>query len=308
MSTTTTRRTVIGSRALGAGAAVLLAAGALAGCSQGAPEDGSTGATEPATAAVSDGGGSAEDGGTSGSASPQESTSGAGSSGDADGTASSGSGGDAAAGTFLDTPSTVAEGSLAETGGFDILTEPVDDDLAELSVTPEDGFQIEDSAGNGYDVTCEQPLVEGTDPVPCTFTGQDGKALQGEAVRVSVLAGVKDLVITRVDGSQGEAPPLVGLGSEAIFAGYYGTEAAGPDAVTADGLGEQMVQAYGLGMDPETPIADTVTARCKLRDGGLKATCELSGVADRVAGEYRAVYHRAGDGRPFYVFTPSDPA
>lgn len=299
--TTLSHRTARRARSAASTAALCLSAFALAACSGGAAGDATASADAPVESAASDAGGSATTAEGSSSGASGES------SGSTDGESSSssaGGSGGVASGSYLTEPGPVATGDLAKTGGYGILTEPGSVDEKTASA---DTQTLSDSDTGGYAAACDEDMTLGGDPVPCAFT-KDGEApLKGESVYVRIAGGKTSVVISHVIGSDGKDPSLAASGDTELLVSYHGQDAAGPDTVKDDGLAEDLVQAYGWNFGDGEPMPERVKATCKVEEGGLHATCTLTGADDKSDGEYTATYQPGDDGRPLYVFTPSAP-
>lgn len=302
---TTIRNAPWHARTIGAFATILLTGVALTGCSgtttEEPPADAGTAAEAPsdaggATAATESSTAERTDGGSSGTPS--------GSGGSSERTDAAETPEDAAE-SFLFRASDPGDGDIATSGGYGIIGEPLGADTTGTTVTASDNQQLSDSASSGYTADCEGTMTLGGDPVPCTFD-KDGEVLEGEAVYAKVAGGDNAIVIGHIEGSSDGDQPLFATGDEGILAAYYADGEGGPDDVTAQGLEDTLVYGYSLGGDGEDPSRiEGVSAECELKDDALEVACIPQG-ADGLDGYYRATYHPGADGRPFYVFVPTE--
>lgn len=302
--TTLSHRTARRARSAASTAALCLSAFALAACSGGATGDATASADAPVESAASDAGGSATTAEGSSSGASGES------SGSTDGessSSSSGGSGGVASGSYLTEPGPAPTGDIAKTGAYGLIGEPGTVDYDPATVGESDNFQIGTTGENPYSVACEGEMQLGGDPVPCTFTDDAGTVLKGEAVYARIAGGTSTIIVGHVIGSDGKDPALAASGDTELLIGYYGQDPAGPESVKDEALAEILVDTYGWKFGDGEPMPESIKASCTVEEGGLHATCTLSGADDKSDGEYTATYQPSDDGRPLYVFTPSAP-
>lgn len=291
-------------------AALWLSVLALAACSGGASEPAASTAA-PVESAASDAGGSsapsATEGGTPTESSTDASASSspsAGSTGSEKPSASEKPSG-SASGSYLTDPGPISTGDIATTGVYGMLIETGTSEDVTLPAGKGSDLGLSEEDGTWFEVVCEQDLQLGGEPVPCDYVKEGAETLKGEAVYVRIAGGTNTMVVGHVFGSEGKDPALVASGETGLLMGDYGTGPASPDVVTDEGLAQELLEAYHWNFEREGPLREGIEATCSVEDGGLRATCDLSGAKPESNGEYTAIYQPGEEGDAMYIFSPT---